>query len=167
MFHKARGKPYGEAYGAGDTIGCLIYLTEQEITRKELYKKYPELQKKKKKKKPVSKAKELEEKQDLEDIILEGSEVVYYKNGVCQGVAFRHVLKGNYYSAISLYMGAMAFVNFGTNLKYPVNEYNGHSVTFMSDLDTLAAPLMINEKAATTEIEDQTPVEDKEQDEPL
>jgi hypothetical protein len=141
-FHKARGKPYGDPYGPGDTIGCLIYLTDTEILRKDLIAKNPSWegnQQKKKKSRSVNKAKELQEKQDLDDILLEGSHVVFFKNGRSQGVAFENVLKGDYYAAISLYMGAVAFVNFGTSLKYPVQMYNNTLVTYMSDLNTLAA----------------------------
>lgn len=33
-------------------------------------------------------------------------QIIFYKNGVNQGVAFTNIYEGNYYAAISLYYGA-------------------------------------------------------------
>ncbi len=34
------------------------------------------------------------------------SQIIFYKNGINQGVAFTNIYEGNYYAAISLYYGA-------------------------------------------------------------
>jgi hypothetical protein len=47
------------------------------------------------------------------------SKIVFYKNGVSQGVAFENIAAGEYSPAISLYMGAAVNVNFGPSFLYP------------------------------------------------
>ncbi|KAJ3024361.1 Set1/Ash2 histone methyltransferase complex subunit ASH2 [Thoreauomyces humboldtii] len=47
------------------------------------------------------------------------SEIVFYKNGVSLGVAFKDLLRGKYHPAISSYRGGSATVNFGPQFRYP------------------------------------------------
>ena len=45
---------------------------------------------------------------DDERVALEGSRVVFYKNGACQGVAYEHLVQDIYFPAGSLYTDASA-----------------------------------------------------------
>eukprot|EP00669_Euglena_mutabilis_P012389 TRINITY_DN7017_c0_g1_i1.p1 TRINITY_DN7017_c0_g1~~TRINITY_DN7017_c0_g1_i1.p1 ORF type:complete len:150 (-),score=32.40 TRINITY_DN7017_c0_g1_i1:6-455(-) len=48
-----------------------------------------------------------------------GSVVVFYKNGVEAGVAFRDVRHGVWYPAVGLYGGGTVTLNFGPNFRFP------------------------------------------------
>jgi hypothetical protein len=47
-----------------------------------------------------------------------GSKLLFFKNGVCQGIAFENLNSGVYYPSISLYMGARVKLNFGPQFTY-------------------------------------------------
>jgi len=51
-----------------------------------------------------------------------GGKIIFYKNGVNQGVAFTNVYEGNYYAAISLYYGATVSANFGPTFIHPPTD---------------------------------------------
>lgn len=56
----------------------------------------------------------------LEDIkIAPESQIIYFKNGKSQGVAFENINGGAYYPAISIFKNATVSVNFGPSFKYP------------------------------------------------
>lgn len=48
---------------------------------------------------------------------LQGSKIVFYKNGINQGEAFFNVNRGAYYPTISVHKSATVSVNFGPNFK--------------------------------------------------
>ncbi|XP_037548504.1 set1/Ash2 histone methyltransferase complex subunit ASH2-like [Nematolebias whitei] len=50
------------------------------------------------------------------------SRMVFYKNGVNQGVAFENLFEGLYFPAISLYKSCTVSVNFGPRFKYPPKD---------------------------------------------
>ncbi|KAI8916006.1 hypothetical protein EDD86DRAFT_197412 [Gorgonomyces haynaldii] len=52
-----------------------------------------------------------------------GSYIEYFLNGKPLGIAFQDLLHGKYHAAISAYMGASCTVNFGPDLKYPIEGY--------------------------------------------
>lgn len=60
---------------------------------------------------------------------LDGSKIVYYKNGINQGDAFIDINKGAYYPGISLYKSAMVSVNFGPNFKYAPTDVTFRGVS--------------------------------------
>lgn len=60
---------------------------------------------------------------------LNGSKIVYYKNGVNQGDAFIDINKGAYYPGISLYKSAMVSVNFGPHFKYSPTDVTFRGVS--------------------------------------
>ena len=97
VYNEGYSKDYGEAYTIGDTIGCLIYL------------KPP---------KPKSIKVEVtsEDEKKFEEINL-GSKVVFFKNGVCQGLAFENIIQGFYYMGASLYNHARIKCNFGPHFE--------------------------------------------------
>ena len=74
---------------------------------------------------------------------------MFFKNGVCQGVAYNDIYKGTYYPAVSIYKNAsvnifckrlwlnvlinfyfktQALINFGPKFRFPITEaaYNDH-----------------------------------------
>lgn len=52
----------------------------------------------------------------------EGSKIIFYKNGVSQGVAFVDVNRGAYFPTLSIHKSATVSVNFGPNFKYAPND---------------------------------------------
>ncbi|KAJ1941005.1 transcription factor, contains a PHD finger motif [Linderina macrospora] len=121
-FHAAIGSPYGEEYAPGDTLGVLIYLPQLDRDERqdlddrkwklgERYRQWaysrPEWQR------PRG-------DMDLPPLpVLNGSELVYFKNGQCLGPAFQKLYLGKYYPAISSYMGGKVKVNMGPTFKFP------------------------------------------------
>lgn len=82
-----------------------------------------------------------EEKDQLQEALkalrpIDGSKIIYYKNGVNQGDAFIEINKGAYYPAISIYKSATVSVNFGPNFKYPPTDvtFRGVSRIFLSSI---------------------------------
>lgn len=61
---------------------------------------------------------------------LEGSKLLFFKNGVCQGVAFSNIYGGPYYPALSMHKNSTVSVNFGPNFKFApsVSEYQYRGV---------------------------------------
>ncbi|XP_069680550.1 set1/Ash2 histone methyltransferase complex subunit ASH2 [Periplaneta americana] len=116
-FHECRGKHYSSGYGEGDTLGFLIVLPESTDINyiPHTYKD-----------RPLVKFKShlyYEEKDRVSESlkalkILPGSQLIFYKNGVYQGVAFNDVYGGHYYPTLSLHKSATVSVNFGPNFKF-------------------------------------------------
>ncbi|XP_057456773.1 protein TRAUCO isoform X2 [Lotus japonicus] len=109
--HKALREKYGEeGYKEGDVIGCYINLPEgakYEPTAQNLawYKgqkyAYPK----------------------------DGSEISFFKNGVCQGVAFKDLYGGRYYPAASMYTlpnepNCTVKFNFGPDFEFFPEDFN-------------------------------------------
>jgi Set1/Ash2 histone methyltransferase complex subunit ASH2 len=105
-FHQSRGASYGESYGPGDIIGFYIHLPPNAAAN------------------AVATLEEikLSGKKDEEPNKLDGSEILFYKNGVSQGVAFSNIYEGRYFAAGSLYGGASVKFNFGPKFKYPPKD---------------------------------------------
>lgn len=53
---------------------------------------------------------------------LQGSRIIFYKNGVNQGEAFIDINKGAYYPTVSIHKSATISVNFGPNFKCPPTD---------------------------------------------
>lgn len=53
-----------------------------------------------------------------EEEYAEEAQIRFFKNGVDQGVAFTNLMRGRYYPAVSLYMGANITCNFGPDFQY-------------------------------------------------
>ncbi|KDR18916.1 set1/Ash2 histone methyltransferase complex subunit ASH2 isoform X1 [Zootermopsis nevadensis] len=117
-FHECRGKRYNAGYGEGDTLGFLIMLPESPHINyiPHTYKD-----------RPLVKFKShlyYEEKDRVAESlkalkVLSGSKLIFFKNGVCQGVAFTDMYGGHYFPTLSLHKSATVSVNFGPNFKYP------------------------------------------------
>ncbi|MGH0175704.1 UNVERIFIED_CONTAM: hypothetical protein FKN15_015623 [Acipenser sinensis] len=50
------------------------------------------------------------------------SKMIFFRNGVSQGVAFEDLFEGIYFPAISLYKSCTVSVNFGPHFKYPPKD---------------------------------------------
>ena len=97
--HAARRKYYGEPYAEGDVIGCLVVLPP----RAQLPRRAP-LRLCKYKREVYAERHEGDDKRAP----LEGACVAFYKNGVCQGVAYEGLAQDVYFPAGSLYTDAAA-----------------------------------------------------------
>ncbi|PNI67857.1 ASH2L isoform 1, partial [Pan troglodytes] len=49
-------------------------------------------------------------------------QIIFYKNGVNQGVAYKDIFEGVYFPAISLYKSCTVSINFGPCFKYPPKD---------------------------------------------
>ena len=105
-FHESRGGEYGDAYGPGDVIGCLLKMGDPPAARRERQR--------------ISlKGVEyiVEEERSREESI--GSQIAFFRNGKAQGVAYENVWAEVYYPAVSLYKAATVEVNFGPDFLHP------------------------------------------------
>ncbi len=49
-------------------------------------------------------------------------QIVFYRNGVCLGTAFKDIYAGCYFPAVSIYKQATVRVNLGPDFKFPPPE---------------------------------------------
>ena len=107
-FHQSRGASYGESYSSGDVIGFYINLPQGANSN------------------TIATLEEIRltssSKKEEEPNKLDGSEIIFYKNGVSQGVAFSNIYEGRYFAAGSLYGGGNVRFNFGPKFKYPPKD---------------------------------------------
>ncbi|KAI8590816.1 hypothetical protein BDZ88DRAFT_78891 [Geranomyces variabilis] len=115
LFHQSHRKKdapdmYAAGYGPGDVLGMSIDLPElPDITdllprlwdRTSPYMPY-------RARGPLT--------------VAQDSEIRFWKNGECLGVAFRDIPRGKYHPAISLYRGASVTLNFGPDFRFPLPE---------------------------------------------
>ena len=128
VFHSSRGRSFGESFAPGDVIGAYLFLPPRPAVHFE--EQSP----------PVDPAKPLaeivEEKphcwlvrvipgqpyslptSEVVPVARRGSAVLFFKNGKCLGVAFRDVVGGFYYPAVSPFRSRVT-VNWGPSWKYP------------------------------------------------
>ncbi|CAM8967214.1 unnamed protein product [Rhodiola kirilowii] len=93
-FYKALREKYGEGYREGDIIGFYINLPNGEVYAPKqlhvvLYKGQKYLC-------------APEEKHAISQVV-PGSCISFFKNGVCQGIAYKDIIGGRYYPAASMY----------------------------------------------------------------
>lgn len=121
-FHESHGKHYCDGgYGEGDVLGFLIELPEEKTATETEY--LPNTFKDR----PLVKFKShlyYEDKDKVAETLkklrpLSGSKIRFFKNGVCQGVAFEDIYEGSYYPSVSLHKSVRVTMNFGPNFKYP------------------------------------------------
>ncbi|KAH7424010.1 hypothetical protein KP509_12G085100 [Ceratopteris richardii] len=111
--HSAVRELYGEPYTEGDVIGIYINLPNgAELAPKPetvvSYRGQPYI---------------LEEKEDPPKSV-PGSEVVFFRNGKCQGTAFKDINAGRYFPAASMYTlpndpKCVVRFNFGPDFRFP------------------------------------------------
>lgn len=114
-FHKGTGETYGiRGYDQGDILGLLLFIPtitpDQERDLQERFwqmeYRYEAFQ---------YKSPSLEQAMS----VLRDSEICYFLNGVCLGVAFKDLYLGRYYPAVSCYEDAEVQVNFGPEFVHP------------------------------------------------
>lgn len=123
--HKALREKYGEeGYKEGDVIGFYINLPEggsyaPKPAHLVLYKgqRY---------------ACAPDTKEEAPKVV-PGSEISFFKNGVCQGVAFKDLYGGRYYPAASMYTlpsqpNCVVKFNFGPDFEFFPEDFNGRPV---------------------------------------
>uniref|UniRef100_A0A0E0HKV9 B30.2/SPRY domain-containing protein n=1 Tax=Oryza nivara TaxID=4536 RepID=A0A0E0HKV9_ORYNI len=125
--HKAWRANYADqGYGEGDVLGFYIHLPDGELYEPKQpflvhYKGLPF-------RAEAPKAAE----QKTPDPV-PGSEICYFKNGVCQGTAFVDIPGGRYYPAASMYTlpdqpNCEVRFNFGPNFEFFPEDFGGRSV---------------------------------------
>eukprot|EP00028_Trichosphaerium_sp_Am-I-7-wt_P008352 CAMPEP_0168534604 /NCGR_PEP_ID=MMETSP0405-20121227/18042_1 /TAXON_ID=498012 /ORGANISM="Trichosphaerium sp, Strain Am-I-7 wt" /LENGTH=438 /DNA_ID=CAMNT_0008561429 /DNA_START=254 /DNA_END=1567 /DNA_ORIENTATION=- len=122
VFHACEKIDYDIKYGVGDVVGFYIYLPKMDIeeverAKQEIQMKLDEEEREKSKDGKVSSKK----RKDVR-IKNPGSKVVFYVNGQNKGVAFKDIYHGQYYPALSMYMGGSVKANFGPEFKYPPKD---------------------------------------------
>lgn len=137
-FHQARGKTFDKegGYREGDTIGCMIELPFGNIYNFTLGHHMPTSIKEtgytcSAKGKKDTATRMLEERdippplEKMKPLI--GSKISFYKNGKFVGIAYEDIFEGFYYPSISLYKSCVVTVNFGSQFKFPPENYNNSS----------------------------------------
>ncbi|XP_020100253.1 protein TRAUCO [Ananas comosus] len=120
--HKALRDKYGEeAYTEGDVIGCYISLPDGEAYAP----KPPHLIWYKGQRYVYS-----ADGKDEPPKVVPGSEISFFKNGICQGVAFTDLFGGRYYPAASMYTlpnqpNCEVRFNFGPDFEFFPQDFGG------------------------------------------
>ncbi|OXB62742.1 hypothetical protein ASZ78_010809 [Callipepla squamata] len=121
-FHQSIGKHYSSGYGQGDVLGFYISLPEDTETAKSLPDTYKDKALIKFKSYLYFEEKDFVDKAEKSLKQAPGSQIIFFKNGASQGVAFKDIFEGVYFPAISLYKGCTVSINFGPYFKYPPRE---------------------------------------------
>ncbi|XP_070544616.1 set1/Ash2 histone methyltransferase complex subunit ASH2-like [Ptychodera flava] len=121
-FHQSRGCHFSDDYGLGDTLGFLIVLPDTLDPVKLLPATCKDKALIKFKSHLYFEVKDFVQETEKGLQQTDKSKVMFFKNGVCQGVAYENVFEGTYYPSISLYKNATVSVNFGPEFKYPPKE---------------------------------------------
>uniref|UniRef100_A0A8C5SQV7 Set1/Ash2 histone methyltransferase complex subunit ASH2 n=1 Tax=Laticauda laticaudata TaxID=8630 RepID=A0A8C5SQV7_LATLA len=104
-FHQSIGKHYSSGYGQGDVLGFYISLPEDTETAKSLPDTYKDKALIKFKSYLYFEEKDFVDKAEKSLKQALGSQIIFYKNGTSQGVAYRDIFEGVYFPAVSLYKG--------------------------------------------------------------
>uniref|UniRef100_A0A3Q1GER8 Set1/Ash2 histone methyltransferase complex subunit ASH2 n=1 Tax=Acanthochromis polyacanthus TaxID=80966 RepID=A0A3Q1GER8_9TELE len=121
-FHHSKGEHYSSGYGQGDTLGFFIELPDETETAKALPDTYKDKALIKFKSYLYFEEKDYVDKAEKSLKSMSPSRMVFYKNGVNQGVAYENLFEGLYFPAISLYKSCTVSVNFGPHFKYPPKD---------------------------------------------
>ncbi|KAJ4807282.1 Set1/Ash2 histone methyltransferase complex subunit ASH2 [Rhynchospora pubera] len=123
--HKALREKYAkEGYKEGDVIGFYINLPEGEKYAPK--KPYLVCLKGQRYFYPVDGKEEAPQ-------IVPGSEILFFKNGICQGVAFTELFGGRYYPAASVYtlpneLNCEVTFNFGPDFEFFPEDFGGRPI---------------------------------------
>uniref|UniRef100_I3M8L9 ASH2 like, histone lysine methyltransferase complex subunit n=1 Tax=Ictidomys tridecemlineatus TaxID=43179 RepID=I3M8L9_ICTTR len=130
-FHQSIGKHYSSGYGQGDVLGFYINLPEDTETAKSLPDTYKDKALIKFKSYLYFEEKDFVDKAEKSLKQTPHSEIIFYKNGVNQGVAYKDIFEGVYFPAISLYKSCTVSINFGPCFKYPPKDLTYHPMSDM------------------------------------
>ncbi|XP_058199270.1 protein TRAUCO-like [Rhododendron vialii] len=124
--HKALREKYGEeGYGEGDVIGVYISLPEGSLYAP----KPPHLVWHKGQRYACAAT---DGKEDSPKLV-PGSEISFFKNGICQGVAFQNLYGGRYYPAASMYTlpnqpNCVVKFNFGPDFDFYPEDFGDRPI---------------------------------------
>ncbi|KAM9456512.1 set1/Ash2 histone methyltransferase complex subunit ASH2 isoform 2-T2 [Clarias gariepinus] len=121
-FHQSLGKHYSDSYGQGDILGFFIELPDNTETAKALPDTYKDKALIKFKSYLYFEEKDYVDKAEKSLKEVDKSRMIFYKNGINQGVAYEKLFEGMYFPAISLYKNCQVSVNFGPHFKYPPKD---------------------------------------------
>ncbi|MBN3296925.1 ASH2L methyltransferase, partial [Amia calva] len=121
-FHQSIGKHYSDGYSQGDILGFFIELPDGTETAKALPDTYKDKALIKFKSYLYFEEKDYVDKAEKSLKAMPPSRMIFYKNGVNQGVAYENLFEGMYFPAISLYRSCTVSVNFGPHFKYPPKD---------------------------------------------
>ncbi|KAK1883729.1 Set1/Ash2 histone methyltransferase complex subunit ASH2 [Dissostichus eleginoides] len=121
-FHQSIGKSFSSGFGQGDTLGFFIELPDGTETAKALPDTYKDKALIKFKSYLYFEEKDYVDKAEKSLKSMSPSKMVFFKNGVSQGVAFENLFEGMYFPAISLYKSCTVSVNFGPHFKHPPKD---------------------------------------------
>ncbi|KAG8141356.1 hypothetical protein E2320_006984 [Naja naja] len=130
-FHQSIGKHYSSGYSQGDVLGFYISLPEDTETAKSLPDTYKDKALIKFKSYLYFEEKDFVDKAEKSLKQALGSQIIFYKNGTSQGVAYRDIFEGVYFPAVSLYKGCTVSINFGPYFKYPPRDISYRPVSDM------------------------------------
>ncbi|XP_054854460.1 set1/Ash2 histone methyltransferase complex subunit ASH2 isoform X1 [Eublepharis macularius] len=130
-FHQSIGKHYSSSYGQGDILGFYISLPEDTETAKSLPDTYKDKALIKFKSYLYFEEKDFVDKAEKSLKQASGSQIIFYKNGANQGVAYKDIFEGVYFPAVSLYKGCTVSINFGPYFKYPPRDVSYRPISDM------------------------------------
>uniref|UniRef100_A0A8C1WY81 Ash2 like, histone lysine methyltransferase complex subunit n=1 Tax=Cyprinus carpio TaxID=7962 RepID=A0A8C1WY81_CYPCA len=130
-FHQSIGKHYSDGYGQGDILGFYIELPDGTETAKALPDTYKDKALIKFKSYLYFEEKDYVDKAEKSLKPTSSSRIIFFKNGVNQGVAYEDLFEGMYYPAISLYKSCTVSVNFGPHFKYPPKDIKYQPISDM------------------------------------
>ncbi|KAJ8261109.1 hypothetical protein COCON_G00168320 [Conger conger] len=133
-FHQSVGQHYSDGYGHGDTLGFYIHLPAETETGKALPDTYKDKALIKFKSYLYFEEKDNADKAEKSLKAVNSSKIIFYKNGVSQGVAYKNLFEGLYFPAISLYRCCTVSVNFGPHFKYPPEDIEYQPMSNMSSV---------------------------------
>lgn len=119
--HKALRQQYGEPFREGDVIGCFLHLPET----------VPQVNDPKSEVVVYKGALYAVDEAAPEPQPVPGSIVAFSRNGAAQGVAFRDIVAGKYFPAVSMFTlphqkaGATVMLNFGPGFKHDILKVEG------------------------------------------
>ncbi|RLV87525.1 hypothetical protein DV515_00015609 [Chloebia gouldiae] len=129
-FHQSIGKHYSSGYGQGDVLGFYISLPEDTETAKSLPDTYKDKALIKFKSYLYFEEKDFVDKAEKSLKQAPGSQIIFFKNGVSQGVAFKDIFEGVYFPAISLYKGCtMSDMGWGAVVEHTLADVLYHVET--------------------------------------
>ncbi|CAI5795696.1 Ash2 histone methyltransferase complex subunit ASH2 isoform X1 [Podarcis lilfordi] len=130
-FHQSIGKHYSSSYGQGDVLGFYISLPDETETAKSLPDTYKDKALIKFKSYLYFEEKDFVDKAEKSLKQAHGSQIIFYKNGASQGVAYKDIFEGVYFPAVSLYKGCTVSINFGPYFKYPPRDISYRPISDM------------------------------------
>ncbi|KAK3550188.1 hypothetical protein QTP86_021216 [Hemibagrus guttatus] len=121
-FHQSIGKHYSDSYGQGDVLGFFIELPDSTEIARALPDTYKDKALIKFKSYLYFEEKDYVDKAEKSLKAVNNSRLIFYKNGVNQGLAYENLFEGMYFPAISLYKNCQVSVNFGPHFKHPPKD---------------------------------------------